>query len=262
MNGSTYRMLLAAGFAALAGSTVAAVLPANGSLVELPGTSAAAQPQLAGTVVRDVVAPFTLHISDDFCGESCDFSYDLTGELQSRVVKAVDGTYDFYWRIATQPIPSRIRNSRDGRQMEPTPPGFTADLSWATLSGFVAPQYRAGWRNDGAASLAKVLRRPGDSSPSNRRAVRPCTRRRTFGSIGAHRTLLRTVPHYGDGKVVSDQDARVKVVVALALAKGVQVDTPLRVARKRMAPLRVAQGSKLQAMPVSSVRAGRAGARW
>jgi len=165
VNGSTYRMLLAAGFAALAGSTVAAVLPANGSLVALPGTSAAAQPQLAGTVVRDVVAPFTLHISDDTCGESCDFRYDLTGELQSRVVKAVDGTYDFYWRITTQPILSRIRNSEDGRQMEPTPPGFTADLSWATLSGFVAPQYRAGWRNDGTGSAPPRTAALGPTGP-------------------------------------------------------------------------------------------------
>jgi hypothetical protein len=165
MNGSNYRMVLTAGLAAMAGLSVAAVLPANGSLIALPGTGVDAEPQLAGAVVRDVMAPFTLHISDDFCGESCSFSYDLTGTLQSRVVKAVDGTYDFYWRITTQPILSRIRISTDGRHEEPTPPGFTADLSWATLSGFVAPQYNAGWRNDSPGSAAPRTAALGPTGP-------------------------------------------------------------------------------------------------
>jgi hypothetical protein len=111
------------------------------------------------------VAPFTLHISDDFCGESCSFSYELTGALQSQVLKAVDGTYDFYWRITTQPILSRIRNSGDGSRMEPTPPGFTADLSWATLSGFIASQYRAGWRDDGPGSAAPRTAALGPTGP-------------------------------------------------------------------------------------------------
>lgn len=165
MNGSKLRIAVVIAFAASAGSAAAATLPADGSRVALPGTTVAAQPQLGGTVVKDVVTPFSLHVIDDFCGETCTFSYDLTGMLQSRVVKAVDGTFDFYWRITTQPILSRVRSSEEGREVEPTPPGFTADLSWATLSGFVAEEYRADWRSDGLGSAAPRTAALGETGP-------------------------------------------------------------------------------------------------
>lgn len=153
MRASMRLINLSAALAVLSGAVPAATLPADGSQVALPGTSVAAQPQLAGTVVRDVLTPFSYEIIDDRCGETCVYRYDFTGALQSRVVKAVDGTFDFYWRITTQPILSRIRDA-DPDSVEPTPPGFTADLSWAALSGFTATAYRADWRSDGLGSAA------------------------------------------------------------------------------------------------------------
>lgn len=67
---------------------------------------------------------------------------------------AVDGTYDFYWRITTAPILSRVVKSEEPDRVEPTPAGFTADLSWAQLEGFFAPEYRADWRTDGVGTAA------------------------------------------------------------------------------------------------------------
>ena len=148
-------IIVSAALAVLSGTADAATLPANGSQVALPGTSVAAQPQLAGAIVRDVLTPFSYQITDDRCGEECTYRYDMTGTLQSRVVKAVDGTFDFYWRIKTQPITTRVIDSAPLPDVvEPTPPGFTADVSWAALAGFNASAYRADWRSDGLGSAA------------------------------------------------------------------------------------------------------------
>lgn len=73
-------------------STIPAIAPAavlGFGFNALPGTSVAAEPGLAGTVVEDVVAPFSLAIADGI----------FAGSVQNRVVLADDGTYDFYWRI-------------------------------------------------------------------------------------------------------------------------------------------------------------------
>jgi hypothetical protein len=55
----------------------------------LPGTTVAAEPQLAGTVVVDELQAFSL----------AGGAGTLSGTVQNRVVLSVDGTYDFYWRI-------------------------------------------------------------------------------------------------------------------------------------------------------------------
>lgn len=60
-----------------------------GSTVALSGTTAAAEPNLAGTVLADEIASFTLN----------DIGGTLTGSIQSRVVRSIDGTLDFYWRV-------------------------------------------------------------------------------------------------------------------------------------------------------------------
>lgn len=72
---------------ATAGGAQAATLAAGSN--PLTGTTLAAEPQLAGVVVED---------------EQTNFSWAQTGgtlygTIQSRVVRAVDNTYDFHWRI-------------------------------------------------------------------------------------------------------------------------------------------------------------------
>jgi hypothetical protein len=69
------------------------VSPAPFADTTLPGTTSAARPELAGTVLADVSTPFT------FSG--------VSGTVQSRVVReTVAGTLDFYWRVSVDPSTS------------------------------------------------------------------------------------------------------------------------------------------------------------
>lgn len=62
------------------------VAPANFADTALPGTTVAARPELAGTVLEDVITPFS------FLG--------ITGTVQNRVVReTATGTLDFIWKI-------------------------------------------------------------------------------------------------------------------------------------------------------------------
>ena len=76
-------------------STVAlADVVAPGSSINLYGTTAAANPYLAGTVLEDELISFSLAASQ-IAGAPL-----ITGTVQQRVVRENDtGTLDFYWRI-------------------------------------------------------------------------------------------------------------------------------------------------------------------
>jgi hypothetical protein len=81
--------LLLMGFA----GTASAVTVAPGATVDLPGTTAAAEPHLAGTVLVDELHNFSLPAGWN------DPSL-ITGTVQQRVVREDStGTLDFYWRI-------------------------------------------------------------------------------------------------------------------------------------------------------------------
>jgi hypothetical protein len=89
------RSLLAAAALAVAASAHAVSLN-NGFVAEpfldttLPGTTSAARPELAGTVLEDVVQAFS------FAG--------ISGTVQNRVLReTASGTLDFYWRVTVDP---------------------------------------------------------------------------------------------------------------------------------------------------------------
>ena len=63
-------------------------LPPYGDFV-ISGTTVAARPELAGVVLEDMISDFSF----SGAGES------FYGQIQNRVVRSVDGTLDFYWRI-------------------------------------------------------------------------------------------------------------------------------------------------------------------
>jgi PEP-CTERM motif len=112
---------LAAAAAFVAASPAQAVTLVVDNFVPLPGTTSAAEPQLAGVVLEDFVQDFS-------------FAADggtIMGTVQSRVVKSsVDGTLDFYWRVI---------NSEKS----------TSTIQDLRLGDFVAPEYEANWRIDG-----------------------------------------------------------------------------------------------------------------
>jgi hypothetical protein len=90
----------------------------------LPGTSVASDPSLAGTIVQDILTPFTM---------STPTGVD-TGEVQSRVVLAVDGTYDFYWRVFN-----------DATSAGP--------IGFLRLGNFLTSTYDANYRTDGLGTV-------------------------------------------------------------------------------------------------------------
>ena len=58
----------------------------------LGGTTSAARPELAGTVLADVLQPFSFG------------ALNISGTVQNRVVREdVSGTLDFYWRVIIDP---------------------------------------------------------------------------------------------------------------------------------------------------------------
>jgi hypothetical protein len=144
-------------------------LPPYPSQVALPGTSVAVQPHLAGTVVEDLLTPFAYRL-EHVSGES-GRTWDLTGTVQSRVVRAVDGTFDFYWRVLPDAqYVHRICFPHDPpacivtTQTSPNGP----PVSDFHVGSFNLPEVRADWRSDGPGAAAP---RMGGLSPGVHPAV-------------------------------------------------------------------------------------------
>jgi hypothetical protein len=91
------RSLIAAAVLALTASAHA--VPLNNAFgaqpfldTSLPGTTSAARPELAGTVLADELQAFSFG------------ALNISGTVQNRVVREdVSGTLDFYWRISVDP---------------------------------------------------------------------------------------------------------------------------------------------------------------
>jgi hypothetical protein len=114
--------------AALVGAVPArAVILAPGATVALPGTTVAAEPQLAGLIQVDELIDFSF-VGDDAGGL-------ITGHVQQRVVLAVDGTIDFYWRVFVDSESSGALGS-------------------FRFGEFFAPEYDADYRTDGLGTVA------------------------------------------------------------------------------------------------------------
>lgn len=105
-----------------------AVLLAPGDITALPGTTVAAEPQLAGTVLIDELIPFSFSAGIG--------AGDIFGTVQQRVVRSsVDGTIDFYWRV--------MNGARSA-----------ASIGSLRIGDFVSPEYNANWRIDGLGDRA------------------------------------------------------------------------------------------------------------
>ncbi len=107
-----------------------AVLLGPGDSAVLPGTTSAAEPHLASVVQVDELIPFSF-VGDDLGGL-------ITGTVQQRVVLAIDGTIDFYWRVLLDSASSGALGS-------------------FRIGDFVSPEYDVDYRIDGL----------GDSGPSD-----------------------------------------------------------------------------------------------
>lgn len=118
------RMMLLAGLS-MAAPGLAVPVPAGPFDIALPGTTAAAEPDLAGTVVSDKLVPFAIAGS----------TAPLSGTLQVRVVRNAAGQLAHYWKI----------NNSATSKGEVDSPSFT---------GFPKQPYDANWRKDGLGTVA------------------------------------------------------------------------------------------------------------
>jgi hypothetical protein len=110
---------------ALTGIAQAVVLP-PGTTLNLPGTTVAADPALAGVVEVDELVPFSFAANGG----------TISGDVQVRVVRSsVDNTLDFYWRVFNDIESSGVIGS-------------------FRIGDFVTGVYDANWRIDGLGDVA------------------------------------------------------------------------------------------------------------
>ena len=114
-------LLAGAPAAALAVATVPGVFSA-----ELPGTTAAAEPVLAGGVISDTSVPFATPAG---------YALRTTGTVQVRVVRGADGKLAYYWKI------NNAAGSRD----------YVRSVA---IEGFPRHVYDANYRTDGLGTVA------------------------------------------------------------------------------------------------------------
>ena len=133
------RRVVLAALLPLASAALADTLAPGSSITGPAGTTVSAEPQLAGTVVQDVLTPFSYDgWFTDSGGPPVTTHGAVTGTVQSRVVLAVDGTYDFYWRITVDST------------------AFLPVLGFG-LSGLAPATYNANWRSDGLGSVQPAI---------------------------------------------------------------------------------------------------------
>lgn len=94
------------------------------------GTTVAARPELAGVILEDMITNYS------FTGTAGQI---VEGTIQNRVVRSIDGTIDFYWRI--------------------TSTGGNDDIDAFRVIGFDGYNLDADWRIDGLGSAAPDVAR-------------------------------------------------------------------------------------------------------
>jgi len=121
------------------GAMAVPVAPGAGAVAQ-PGTTLAADPSLAGSVLADVTTAWSSPI-DPMYGFP-----GAQGDIQARVVRETgSGTLDFYWRITVDGVsyPNDV------------PLAFT--VSGLSLSSFAGGgAFDADWRSDGTGDVAPV----------------------------------------------------------------------------------------------------------
>lgn len=120
-------ILLAIGFPAV--SQAVLLTGAGVTDFSINGTTSAEKPTLAGLIIEDLLTPFSI----SGAGET------LSGQIQNRVVRSVDGTLDFYWRIL--------------------PDAGSGDISAFRVDGFEGFMLDADWRPDGLGEVAPTTAR-------------------------------------------------------------------------------------------------------
>ena len=148
MSSPNARLAAFAAFACIGAASAQDLTPGGQLVTATAGTDATAQPQLQGVVLEDRTTPFSYE--GWFRNEGLEnplITGPVTGEVQSRVVRSVDGTVDFYWRIAVD---------------------VTSFLSVASfeLQGWAPGDFLANWRTDlGDGVVPAFVMQPASGGP-------------------------------------------------------------------------------------------------
>ncbi|HEX8226233.1 MAG TPA: hypothetical protein VF605_20705 [Allosphingosinicella sp.] len=118
------RIVLLAGLS-MAAPGLAVPTPVTPFDLPLPGTTVAAEPELAGTVIGDKLVPFAIASA----------TAPVSGTLQVRVVRNAAGKLAYYWKI---------NNSASSK----------AGVDTFSVVGFPKQAYDANWRKDGLGTVA------------------------------------------------------------------------------------------------------------
>lgn len=112
-------------------------LPPNDVAIINTGTTAAAEPQLIGTVVEQRSTSFHYlgWIEESANDKTRRRKGQVRGSVLSQVVLASDGSYDFYWQVTL------AKNS-------------FLPVAGFTLDGFNAGALNVGWRSDGTGQVS------------------------------------------------------------------------------------------------------------
>jgi len=124
----------------LAGGAGAAELAPGGMVVGPAGTTLADEPNLAGTVIAARTTRFSYEgwYLDSSNGNTEREYGDVTGVVRSSVVRSVDGSVDFYWRVSV---------SR----------GAFLPIAAFTLDGWAPETFNANWRSDGTGRVLPAV---------------------------------------------------------------------------------------------------------
>jgi hypothetical protein len=133
------QFVLVTALLATATTAVADILAPGSAIVGPTGTTAAAEPRLAGRVVEDLTTPFsyTGWLQDSSFGQP-PVDGEVSGSVRSRVVLSQDGSYDFYWQVTV-----------NGKSFLP--------VAALNLSGFAPATYNANWRSDGQGGVQPAV---------------------------------------------------------------------------------------------------------
>jgi hypothetical protein len=118
----------------------------TGTIISVPEGS------VPGTTVADIVTPFSILVNDQTAIDGWT-THQVTGLVESRVVRADDGTYDFLWRIAPSSHihSTRCRNLNDCYTYDETNPLDVAAFDVQSFIGGAAmPGYMSGPQTAGA----------------------------------------------------------------------------------------------------------------
>lgn len=147
---SVRSVLVSLAFASPLAVPAASLVPGNGTVVPLSGSRIG-----GGTIVDEMFTPYSFALDvDDFGSGFVEFK--MTGRVQSRVMRAGDGTLDFLWRVLPDPRAPFRGSDPDGGPISGVVHGGLP-ITMFSIASFGSGSFHAGWLNDGSRGAQPIV---------------------------------------------------------------------------------------------------------